>query len=137
MLVAWAPALLWSAFIFFLSAQNTWTVVSGPPAVQVARKSAHIVEYSILGLLVGQGLLATWTVRRQAITRLLLARAWRWGVAISTLYGASDEIHQSFVPRREFHITDIVIDGLSATAALGIWYIARTYRLKVRSTMGA
>ncbi len=76
-----------------------------------------------MALLVGRALLATWTARGAILSRPLMLNMWRVGVLISSLYAASDEIHQAFVPRREFHVTDIAIDTLSATAALGIWYI--------------
>jgi VanZ family protein len=121
----WGPALLWMALIFYLSSQNTWTSVKGPPWFNALRKSGHIIEYSVLALLLGRALLGTWTLKGEAITRALLARIWQIGVLLATIYALTDEVHQSFVPRREFHLTDILIDGLSATAALGIWYIVR------------
>jgi VanZ family protein len=113
------------AAIFYVSSENTWTVFSGPPWVQALRKSAHVVEYSVLALLLGRALVITWQLQGKALTQRILARIWQLGVAISALYACSDEIHQAFVPRREFHLTDVLIDALSATAALGVWYIIR------------
>ncbi|MDQ3928417.1 MAG: VanZ family protein, partial [Chloroflexota bacterium] len=122
-LFLWGPALIWMGAIFYASSVNTWTVSPGPPAWQALRKSAHIFEYSLLALLAGRALLGTWTAGGGAVTRALMRRAWVWGVGIAALYAATDEMHQAFVPRREFHWEDIVIDTLSATAALGVWYI--------------
>lgn len=123
MLFLWGPALIWMGAIFYVSSVNTWTVSPGPPEWQALRKSAHIFEYSLLALLVGRALLGTWTAGGGVVTRALMLRMWIWGAIIAGLYGASDEAHQGFVPRREFHWEDIAIDSLSAIAALGVWYV--------------
>lgn len=126
--VYWGPAVAWMAVIYYFSSLNTWTVASGPPAFMALRKSAHVLEYALLALLVGHALYSTWRAAGSPTSRSILTRVWWVGVAICTLYAASDEIHQSYVPRREFHLTDILIDALSATAALGMWYIVRARR---------
>ncbi len=44
---------------------------------------------------------------------------------LTTLYGASDEIHQSFVPRRQMDGRDLVADftGASVVAIAGyLWF---------------
>jgi len=133
MLLLWGPVIAWMALIFYLSSVNTWTTGKGPPSYQALRKAGHVFEYAVLALLFGRALAVTWTLRGQAITRQMLIRVWQLGVVLSTLYAVSDEIHQAFVPRREFHLTDILIDALSATAALGIWYIVRTWRMSRRN----
>lgn len=46
--IAWAPALVWALAIFYVSAQNTWTVFEGPPLVKALRKSGHVFEYAVL-----------------------------------------------------------------------------------------
>jgi VanZ family protein len=124
-LLAWVPALVCMAVIYYFSSLNTWTAADGPPAFKALRKSAHVIEYSVLAVLIGHALWTTWLARGSPPARALLSRVWQFGVVLTTLYAATDEWHQSFVPRREFHLTDILIDGLSATAALGIWYIVR------------
>lgn len=97
--------------------------MQGPPILQALRKSAHVFEYGLLGLLFGRALLAMWTARGAAVTRAMMLRIWQAGTFLSALYAATDEIHQSFVPLREFRLTDILIDSLSALAALGVAYI--------------
>ena len=124
LLLTWGPALLWMAVIFYFSSLSSWPT-DGPPSFKALRKSAHVIEYSVLGILIGHALWTSWLAQGRQSSRLLLRRVWWVGVVLATLYAASDELHQSFVPTREFHLTDILIDGLSATAALGIWYIVR------------
>lgn len=133
-IILWGPVLAWMAVIFYLSSVNTWTTGKGPPGYQALRKVGHVIEYGLLALLLGRALAATWAQWGQTLTRHILARIWGIGVLLSTLYAVSDEVHQAFVPRREFHLTDILIDALSATAALGIWYIVRTWRARPRDT---
>ena len=128
-LLAWGPVVLWMVAIFTVSAENTWTVFEGPPLVRLMRKSGHIFEYAVLALLVGRALMWTWTRRGEPIARALLARVWAVGAAVCTLYAVTDEWHQVFVPKRVGHGWDILVDSLSAVAALGIWYIVRAGRL--------
>lgn len=53
----------------------------------------------------------------------LLFRSMGWGIlrsllfaiALSTLYGVSDEFHQSFVPNRNVDAKDVLVDFLGAT----------------------
>ena len=125
LLLSWVPALLWMAVIFYFSSLSTWTTADGPPAFKALRKSAHVIEYSVLAILIGHALWTTWLSRGNTPSRALMARVWQVGLVFTTLYAITDEWHQSLVPRREFHLTDILIDGLSATAALGIWYIVQ------------
>ena len=134
--IAWGPALLWAGAIFHVSAQNTWTVFEGPPWVQALRKGGHVFEYAVLALLVGRGLLALFTDwGRNAATRRALLRVWQLGVLITTLYAMTDEFHQLFVPKRMGYFWDVLVDALSATAALGIWYIVRVRRRRIRWRM--
>jgi VanZ family protein len=124
-LLAWVPVVLWMAAIFYVSGQNTWTVFEGPPLVRLLRKSGHIFEYVVLALLVGRALLWTWTRSGEPVTRALLARVWAVGAVVCTVYAATDEWHQLFVPLRVGYVWDVAVDALSAVAALGIWYIVR------------
>lgn len=127
--ISWGLVLLWMLLIFFLSAQSVLGGMDWQPILMALRKSGHIVEYSVLGLLLGRALITTWRARNpyDTPTRPLLAHVWWVGVALATLYAATDEFHQSLVPQRGAHISDILVDTLSATAALGLWYIMQTH----------
>lgn len=83
----------------------------------VARKLAHIGEYAILTYFWLRG---TWTVTHRFRFRLA------WSAALSVLYAATDEYHQSLVPQRDGVWTDVVWDAAGALAAVCIlWWIYR------------
>ena len=78
------------------------------------RKTCHLSEYVIFG-----GLL--WRAIRQPVKGDV--RPWRWdqaglALALLFLYSTSDEIHQSFVPTRTAHVTDVLID--TSGGAIGL-----------------
>ena len=92
----------------------------------IIRKLAHFSEYALLGVLSvnlarciarGRGLLPDGCGGRRA-NRGAAAADRRPGLAcagiawaFATLYAATDEIHQIFVPGRTFFFTDIAIDS--------------------------
>ena len=89
----------------------------------LVRKCGHLTEYAILASLL-------WRAWRKPVRND--PRPWRWSeagaaLAIATLYSASDEIHQMFVPSRQAQFTDVLIDtagailGLLAVWAFGRW----------------
>jgi VanZ family protein len=140
----WLPVVLWMALIFSassdaMSAQRTSRII-GPLLrwlkpdisdqtvyrVQYAvRKTAHMVEYAILALLL-------WRARRKPIPHD--TRPWRWREALiafgfATLYSATDEFHQAWVPTRQARVGDVLLDA--AGAALGLvllWGVGRWRR---------
>ena len=118
------------AVIFLLSAQSSLGDMQLPPILGALRKAGHIFEYTVLALLLGRAILGTWRARGEKLSRSLLNRVWWVGTAAATLYGITDEFHQTFVPKRGGHLTDVLIDALSATAALGIWKIIETRKLR-------
>jgi len=91
-----AAALCYMAAIFALSSLPGSEV--GLPSPW--DKLAHLVEYALLGFLLGRG-----------TGRAALA------FAVAALYGATDELHQAFVPGREASLFDWFADALGA--ALG------------------
>ena len=81
------------------------------------RKVAHFTEYAVLALL------WAWNLGT-APGRL----AWSW--ALTTLYAASDEWHQAFVPNRGPSPWDVVVDSTGALAMLTIiryWLCGRSW----------
>ena len=99
--IRWLLVVLWMAFIFFLSSRQTtgitgessFTLVSVYWQRFIILKFFHLVEYSILFVLLSLALNAT-----------------PKSVLIAYLYACSDEFHQSFVPGRTSRFRDTLID---------------------------
>jgi VanZ family protein len=79
------------------------------------RKTAHFVEYAILGFLI-------WRVVQSAAALSGHGPAWhfRFALLLAALYAASDEAHQIFVPSREAAVRDVLIDTCGAGAGLAV-----------------
>jgi VanZ family protein len=103
----WGPPLLWAAAIFAVSSQPT---VPRLPSVLSWDKLQHSVAYAVGGVLIARALGGG---RRAA----LLA------VVLGSLYGASDEVHQLFVPNRSSDPFDWLADTLGVVAAVGLWHL--------------
>jgi len=106
----WAPVLAWAGVIYFFSSRPDLPHIDEPWLELLLRKSAHAVEYAVLGALLARALGA-----RQG--QVVLA------AAMSALYAASDEWHQRFVPGRNGNPLDVALD--SAAALLGAYLYAR------------
>ena len=114
--VAWGPAALWAAVLFFLSAQPDPPGAGVFDWVPAGDKLAHFLLYAVLGALLAlgrgeQGEPPHWTL-----------------VATGALYGASDEWHQSYVPGREVSVLDWAADV--GGVAAGYWVGLSLLRLR-------
>jgi VanZ like protein len=107
----WAPVALYMMFIFWLSS------ISRPPDLPsgVSDKAAHMLLYSGLGALLVRARAGGW---RRQVTLGIAAVA----IVIATLYGISDEFHQSFVPLRQVEARDVLADAIGASLAAGALY---------------
>jgi VanZ family protein len=110
----WGPVLAFMAFIFYESSQP-----EVPALVErIWDKLLHSGAYAVLGALMLRALSGGF---RRPVTAGVASTA----VLLTTLYGASDEIHQSFVPRRQMDGRDLVADftGASVVAIAGyLWF---------------
>ncbi|HVH12382.1 MAG TPA: VanZ family protein [Longimicrobium sp.] len=109
--VAWLPAAGWAAVIFWLSSRSTVPV----PGIPNVDKVAHFGAYAMLG-----GLLAFAADR----SRLPLGAA----AAVGIIYGASDEIHQMFVPGRSPDVLDWAADVAGVAVACFLYSRWRSRR---------
>jgi len=113
----WAPVLAWAVLIFTLSSFPR--LPSGPP--QITDKHAHLIVYAVLAMLLVRALArGAWSgvTTRVAVIAFVAA----------TVYGASDELHQHFVPNRSVSMADLIADGAGAALAAGglrAWAIIR------------
>jgi len=74
------------------------------------KKGGHALGYGLLALAYLRGLKGE---SSEIVPRQLFI-AW----VLATLYSATDEFHQSFVPGRHPAVTDVMIDSLGAGLAL-------------------
>ena len=98
--------LVWMGVIFGFSTLPG-KVTAGPPPLWyfIERKGAHVVEYAMLTLL-------AFHFFRRSFTRESLGRVLSLSATFALMYGATDELHQYFVPGRGARMSDVLIDGL-------------------------
>jgi len=104
----WLPVCLWALLKFTFSAHPTGQASNIDWQDFIVKKTAHVVFYAIL---------TTLTFRALREYQVSLKSALIYSIFISTLYGASDEFHQSFIPGRDASVLDIGLDLLGALLA--------------------
>lgn len=117
--VAWILLIFWMSLIFYMSNQpgdisdgqsdlviRVFSYIGielndyfGNLASFIVRKGAHFTEYLILYLL-------AYNLNKNYFNR----KAKLYSIIVVFLYACSDEIHQFFIPGREMHIRDVIID---------------------------
>jgi hypothetical protein len=109
--VRFGPVALWMAVIFAFSSRVLPAAVS-----RIPDWTTHGTAYAILCALVCRALAGG--LRQSTPARLAVL-----AVAISVLYGVTDEFHQSFVPGRQADSWDLVKDfgGAAVAAAACAW----------------
>lgn len=106
--------------IFALSAQPSLPHAPDELLDLALKKVAHFGEYAILGALLWRAI----SGRLSGFPARLLV-----GVALGSLYAATDEIHQSFVPGRQPAFSDLLIDSVGTAAGLAVLYRFDSSRL--------
>jgi VanZ family protein/cyclophilin family peptidyl-prolyl cis-trans isomerase len=131
------PAVIWSALILISSGEAGSATISGPwlgvliesmagplePDIFrlthfLVRKAAHVLVYGVLSLLSFRAFRAG----RAGWKGQWAISAVGWAAAVA----AADELHQSFVPRRDGTLSDFVLDVAAAAAVQGIWMLFST-----------
>jgi VanZ family protein len=105
------------AMLFWCSSLST---IPSPPGA-LSYYHIHIAAYAGLAILTARALARG---RMQRVTAYVVIGA----IAISSLYGVTDEYHQLFVPGRTFDVRDIFADTLGAAAgasAVKAWSIIK------------
>ena len=107
--INWLPLILFCLLIYVQSANPSPEQIPTFPFVD---KVLHFAAFGIMGILFYR---AYHTLRIGENRRLLTLLS----VISATLYGISDEIHQSFVPFRSAEITDVIADFFGSVC--GVW----------------
>jgi len=87
----------------------------------VVRKTAHFVEYAMLGIL-------AWRAVHFDPAFKAFSPGWQFWIAllVCLVYASTDEFHQSFVPTRQASVRDVLLDTCgSAFGLLAIWGVRR------------
>lgn len=134
-IVSWGMVGIWMIIIFLFSAQQgsssgslstsvlnmvstAWNSILPNTKFDedyvhlLIRKGAHFSVYLILGILTSNAL---------CISDVPLKKQILYALAISILYAASDEFHQSFVPGRGPSIIDVGVDTGGAIVGIFIY----------------
>ena len=105
----WGPPVVWAVVIYWLSA------IALPISSEIywkdflLKKTAHIIEYGILAILLYRGFINKGCKKNKAVIYSLL---------LAAFYAITDEVHQAFTPGREPRIRDVVIDITGIALAL-------------------
>ena len=98
----WVPTIGYCLIIFVLSSISKGVYIPSPFGVD---KVVHFVEYGVLGFLLARLIVNA----RSGFSRGFLIGL---VVILATLYGISDEVHQSFVPGRNASPWAVLADGV-------------------------
>jgi VanZ family protein len=115
-IVLWLPPIVYLWVIFHLSSES-----QPLPALtaHVWDKLLHLFEYGGLAALVCRALLGEGLGWSTAVAAAIVA---------ASLYGASDEWHQSFVPMRDSDVRDWMADTLGGMAGALTYGVGRGKR---------
>jgi len=98
----WLPVLLYCLLIFI---QSSFPASEHVPEFDFSDKLLHAGAYAVLGFLLYRAFSA---MENGATTVRLIAMS----IFLTALYGASDEIHQYFVPSRSAELLDFAADAI-------------------------
>ncbi|MHB0858672.1 MAG: VanZ family protein [Anaerolineae bacterium] len=125
---SWAPLLLWLATIWWLSSQPSLPHPNRQAGVSDnwLDYPAHALAYAVLTLLFWRAL----SHEGVRLPHRLSSTPVRNAALLAILYGALDELHQSFVPGRCATLVDWITDiagALCAVALLALWRRVRKH----------
>lgn len=111
-LALWGPVGVWMAGLYVASAQSDVGIAGSIPDW-----ITHGTAYFVLGLLVCRA-------SAGGVGRSFSSGDAALVVLLCTLYGVSDEFHQSFVPGRDSSAWDVAKDLAGAGLAAVLWRLA-------------
>lgn len=103
-IINYLAVFVWGSVIFWFSNHAKISTVESYAVDFFFKKTAHLVEYAILTVLIFR---ATKNIKLSII--------------LSILYAASDEFHQSFIPGREPRVRDVIIDATGSIIGVVLW----------------
>jgi VanZ family protein len=121
-LLYWLPLILYCLLIYIQSAHPSPKQIPSFPFVD---KVLHFAAYGIMGILFYR---AYQTLRIKDNIHMLMLLS----VVSASLYGISDEIHQSFVPFREAAVADVIADIIGAFSGVCLYQLLVVSRERER-----
>ena len=118
----WLPLILYCLFIYIQSDHPSPEQIPSFPLVD---KVLHFVAYGLMGILFYR---AYQTLRIKNNIQMLMLLS----VVSASLYGISDEIHQSFVPFREAEVADVIADIIGAFSGVYLYRLLVVSRERER-----
>jgi VanZ family protein len=113
----WIPVAAYAVGIFFVSSISQARTLPG----DMGDKTAHSLAYAGFALVLLRALAGARWRGVTAVTAIVAA-------SLATLYGASDELHQYFVPGRDADVLDVAADARGALVAAAIAYLIARMR---------
>ena len=107
----WLPLILYCLFIYIQSDHPSPEQI---PIFPYVDKVLHVTAYGIMGILFYR---AYQTLRLKDNIKMLMLLS----VVSASLYGISDEIHQSFVPFRQAEVADAIADMIGAFSGVCLY----------------
>ncbi|MBU2592105.1 MAG: VanZ family protein [Patescibacteria group bacterium] len=98
-LLRYLPPLIWMALIFYASSRPRIGVSGSFWLSFIFFKTLHLIEYGVL-----------FSLWRLSLYNISYSQS--ISIAISVIYGITDELHQALVPTREGRVRDVLIDFL-------------------------
>jgi VanZ family protein len=116
----WLPLILYCLFIYIQSDHPSPEQI---PIFPYVDKVLHVTAYGIMGILFYR---AYQTLRLKDNIKMLMLLS----VVSASLYGISDEIHQSFVPFRQAEVADVIADTIGAFSGVYLYQLLIVSRIK-------
>ena len=118
--IYWLPLILYCLFIYIQSANPSPEQI---PSIPFVDKVLHFAAYGIMGILFYR---AYQTLRIKNNIQMLMLLS----MVSASLYGISDEIHQSFVPFREAEVADAIADIIGAVSGVLLYQLLVVSRIE-------
>jgi VanZ family protein len=115
-MLCWFPLIAYCAFVYI---QSSYPAPESLPSFDFSDKLYHFAGYALMGILFYR---AYQTLPIKDNTSLLILLS----MISAALYGASDELHQSFVPYRDGNLLDAVADALGGVGGVYVYYLWTT-----------
>ena len=127
----WLPLVV---YCFLIYIQSDYPSPESLPSFEFSDKLYHFAAYAVMGVLFYRAY-QTLPLKNNILLLMLLS------MISTSLYGLSDEIHQSFVPYRDGNLPDVIADVLGAVCGVylyNLWTKARNNRRQryVKSEVG-